>query len=418
MKKKTTLVTLCLLLVMLFQFLPAPQIASAATTCDWAQFVSDVTIPDGTMFKAGESFNKTWRLKNIGTCTWGSDYYLTFVSGEQMSAPASVKFSKTVAPGNTIDLTVTMTAPANAGTYRSYWQLKNAAGVLFGIGSTANKSFWAEIKVAGGGTATGFDFVAESGYATWSSGAGTLSFPGTDGDAKGFVRAIDSPKLENGATDSGPGLLTVPQNVYGGYIRGEYKAFKVQSGDRFQSTINCEYNATSCYVNFRLDYQVGSGAVKNFWSFNERYEGLFYRANLDLSSLAGQDVKFILYVGAVGYATGDRALWGTPRIVRAGSGPTITPSVTPTGTPPTPTNTPNPNSCDRATLSRMLPCPMARSTPPTPPSRKPGASKTSAPAPGPPNTAWSPSAARRWAAWMPTCSRQLALTHLSMSRWI
>ncbi len=348
MNKKTTLVALLLLTVMLFQFFPAPQKVAAATTCDWAQFVADVTIPDGTMFKAGESFNKTWRLKNVGSCTWGSDYQLTFVSGDQMGAPASVKFSKTVAPGQTIDLTVTMTAPANAGTYRSYWQLKNAAGVLFGIGSMANKSFWAEIKVAGGGSATDYDFVAEAGNAAWTSGAGALTFPGTDGDAKGFARKVDSPKLENGTTDSAPGLLTAPQNVYGGYIQGVYPAFKVQSGDRFQSIVNCEYNATSCYVNFRLDYQIGSGAVRTFWSFNERYEGLFYRANLDLSSLAGQDVKFILYVGAAGYATGDRALWGAPRITRSGVGPTITPTFT--GTPPTPTNTPNPSSCDRATF--------------------------------------------------------------------
>jgi hypothetical protein len=40
-----------------------------------------------------------------------------------------------------------MTAPNNAGRYIGYWKFKNASGVLFGIGVTANRSFWVEINV-------------------------------------------------------------------------------------------------------------------------------------------------------------------------------------------------------------------------------------------------------------------------------
>jgi hypothetical protein len=352
MKRVTTFAAVLLLVAILFGMVPASPVA-AATTGDWALFVADVTIPDGTSFKAGDSFNKTWRLRNIGTNTWSTDYSLVFVNGEPMSAPVSLKLPKSVAPGGTVDLTVSMTAPNAAGTYRGNWQLKNAGGVLFGIGATANKSFWVEIKVAGSGDTggSGYDFAANAPSAAWTSGAGALTFPGTEGDAKGFAKKVDAPKLENGSTDTAPGLLLVPQNTYNGYIQAQYPAFRVQSGDRFQSIINCEYNATSCYVNFRLNYQIGSGPVQTFWAFNERYEGLFYRANLDLSALAGQDVKFILFVGAAGYATGDRALWGAPRITRGGTPPIITPTVT--GTPPTPTatNTPNPGtSVCRATF--------------------------------------------------------------------
>jgi hypothetical protein len=354
MNKKYTFVAVLLLLALVFGLVPAAPVA--AVSGDWVQFVSDVTIPDGTSFKAGDAFNKTWRLKNIGSTTWSTDYSLVFVSGEQMSAPASLKLPKSVAPGGTVDLTVSMTAPNAAGTYRGNWQLKTAGGVLFGIGAAANKPFWVEIKVAGSSDTgeTGYDFVAKAAEASWTSGAGALTFPGTDGDAKGFGKKVDSPKLENGSTETTPGLLVAPQNTYNGYIQAQFPAFKVQSGDRFQSIINCEYNATSCYVNFRLNYQIGTGAVQTFWSFNERYEGLFYRANLDLSSLAGQEVKFILYVGAAGYATGDRALWGSPRITRGGgTPPTTVPTVT--GTPPTPTatSTPKPDSstCRAAFIS-------------------------------------------------------------------
>lgn len=345
MKRKYTFAAVLLMLALVFGLVPAAPVAAVAG--DWVQFVADVTIPDGTSFKAGDTFTKTWRLKNIGSTTWTTDYSLVFVSGEQMSAPASLKLPKSVAPGGTVDVTVNMTAPAAAGTYRGNWQLKTAAGVLFGIGAAANKPFWVEIKVAGSGDTggTGYDFVAKAAEASWTSGAGALAFPGTEGDAKGFGNKVDSPKLENGTTDTAPGLLMVPQNTYNGFIQAQFPAFKVQSGDRFQSIINCEYNATSCYVNFRLNYQIGTGPVQTFWSFNERYEGLFYRSNLDLSSLAGQDVKFILYVAAAGYATGDRALWSSPRITRgSGTPPTTVPTVT--GTPPTPTatSTPKPNS--------------------------------------------------------------------------
>jgi hypothetical protein len=346
--KSHKIFAIALLLALLTTALAPAQPASAATICDAAQFVADVTIPDGTSFQAGVSFNKTWRLKNVGTCTWTTSYDLAFVSGDQLGAPASVKLPKSVAPGQTVDVTVTMTAPASAGTYRGYWQLKNASGKLFGIGINANKSFWVEIKVSASSTVSGYDFVANASSAIWASGAGTLAFPGTNNDAKGFGLKLDNPKLENGTTDSVPGLLMVPQNVTNGFIQAMYPAIRIQTGDRFQTTIGCEYGATSCYVNFRLEYQIGSGAPITLWSFNEKYEGMVYRANISLDSLAGKDVKFILRINAAGSAAGDRALWGSPRITR-GSGTVIT--VTPAPGTPTRTPTPVPGACtDRATF--------------------------------------------------------------------
>ena len=70
----------------------------------------------------------------------------------------------------------------------------------------------------------------------------------------------------------------------------------------------------SVSVVFRLDYQIGSGSIQTFWAFVEKYEGQYYQADLDLSSLVGQDIKFILTVLSTGSATGDRALWVGPVI--------------------------------------------------------------------------------------------------------
>src|SRR5215208_1288625 len=353
MKARMQAASTLLLIALVLSFIPAavlPSSAAAAQTCsDWAQFVADVTVPDGSIFDPSQAFTKTWRLRNIGTCTWTTAYTMVFDSGTQMSSTASVPFGTSVAPGGTIDLTVSMTAPNAAGHYIGYWKFKNAAGTLFGIGTAANRSWWVEINVRGTSTTgTAYDFTANAGSATWSSGAGGLSFPGTDGDVKGFAQKLDQPNFESGVVATQPGLLVSPQQITNGFIQARYPDFTVQSGDRFQATVGCQANATSCYVAYRLDYEA-NGVIRTFWTFREKFEGLTYNANLNLSPLAGQTVKFILYVSAWGSPVGDRALWGNPVIARQGV------VITPTGTPPTPTptNTPGPvtvppSACDRA----------------------------------------------------------------------
>jgi hypothetical protein len=344
MKSLSKLVSAVLLLALVLAAFPAIGASTAqAATCDWAQFIADVTVPDGTTYAANATFQKTWRLKNIGTCNWTTSYALVFDSGTQMGAPAALNFPANVAPGQTVDLTLNMTAPNAAGHYFGYWKLRNASGVIFGIGSTANRAFWVEINV-GSPSGTNYDFTANATSAVWSSGAGTLTFPGTDGDAKGFGLTLNNPKFESSAELGTPGLLMSPQNIHNGYIQASYPPQRVQTGDRFRATIGCEFNATNCYVAYRLDYQIGSGPVRTFWTFREKYEGLTYNVNLNLNSLAGYDVRFILFMSAYGPATGDRAIWGNPVITRAG-GTTVT--STP-GTPPTKTATIPPSSCDKA----------------------------------------------------------------------
>ncbi len=326
-----------------------PPVPSA---CDRAQFIADVTVPDGTIFAPGATFAKTWRLKNVGTCTWTTSYALLFDTGDKMSGPDSVNLPRSVAPGQTIDLTLSLTAPAAGGSYRGYWKFKNASGVPFGIGSTGTKSWWVDIRVSGPtatptktpstpGTpapsptpaaGTKYDFAANVCSAVWFSSAGTLPCLGKDGDQKGFVLKVTSPKLENGTTDPRPGLLTFPQNIFNGYIQGIYPPYRVKTGDRFRSIINCEFGASACYVVFRLDYQTGTGPITTFWAFVEKYEGQYYQTDLDLTPLVGQDVKFILTVLATGSPTGDRALWVAPIIYNASVATTNTP-VPPTAAP-------------------------------------------------------------------------------------
>ncbi len=97
----------------------------AVDTGDQAKYVSQ-SIPDGTRFKPGETFTMTWKVENVGKTTWTPDYRLRFFAGNSFGAPNEIPLGSTVAPGETVDLTVEMKAPASNGTYRSDWVLANA----------------------------------------------------------------------------------------------------------------------------------------------------------------------------------------------------------------------------------------------------------------------------------------------------
>ena len=126
----------------------SPTITVTEVPCDRASFISDVTIPDGADIDAGDDFTKTWRLKNTGSCTWTSGYSLIFDHGDSMDGPASQQLtSGTVAPGQTVEISVDLTAPNTPGTYKGYWKLRNPSGVVFGVGSSGDVAFYVEIDV-------------------------------------------------------------------------------------------------------------------------------------------------------------------------------------------------------------------------------------------------------------------------------
>jgi hypothetical protein len=115
--------------------------------CDRAKFVADVTIPDDTLMGPGQAFIKTWDLQNDGSCTWTTSYRIVFDSGDAMEGPAAINLPKNVAPGETIRISMILKTPAGVKTYKGYWMLQNANGAKFGLGSTADKPFWVQIKV-------------------------------------------------------------------------------------------------------------------------------------------------------------------------------------------------------------------------------------------------------------------------------
>jgi hypothetical protein len=137
-----------------YQFLPAP----GETACtNRAGFVADVTIPDNTRLTPGETFLKTWRVRNEGTCTWGPSrqvHSLVFFNGEPMGTTDAAPLPGDVPPGATVDLSISMTAPTTPGRYRSEWMLGvGPEGGMLGVGG--GQPLWVQILVEPGATGAG-----------------------------------------------------------------------------------------------------------------------------------------------------------------------------------------------------------------------------------------------------------------------
>jgi hypothetical protein len=128
---------------------------SSETRCNQAAAAYpkiDITIDDDTEMAPGEEFVKIWRVVNVGYCTWTADYAIVFFSGELMDAPTSLPLSTSVPPNQSVDLSVDMIAPDEAGKYQGNWKLKNAGGELFGIGPSGESPFWLRIQVVSAAT--------------------------------------------------------------------------------------------------------------------------------------------------------------------------------------------------------------------------------------------------------------------------
>lgn len=109
-------------------------LGSTAVGCDNATYLSETKPDDGTQITAGDTFKKGWSFQNTGTCTWNTGYTFAFVTGEQMGGNniAISKDADFTAPGHSQTFIVSLQAPATAGDYKGYWQMKNAQGTPFG----------------------------------------------------------------------------------------------------------------------------------------------------------------------------------------------------------------------------------------------------------------------------------------------
>jgi len=115
-----------------------------------ARFVSDVTLPDGTEVAPGANVVKTWRFRNDATKPWPEGTVLAMVSkkGDKLGAPESTPVP-ICQPGEEVDVSVPLVAPAQAGRYVAYFRLSGPGGKKFG------QRVWAMLTVFDSSSSSG-----------------------------------------------------------------------------------------------------------------------------------------------------------------------------------------------------------------------------------------------------------------------
>ena len=166
---------------------PTPYIPDNPADCtNLAAFVSDVTIPDNTELQGGETFTKTWRVRNAGTCIWWTGYILEHYSENALGAPEYVQLPVTN-PGDTADISIDLVAPGLPGSYRGNFVIKNPAGLIMQVDNDSR--LWLIINV-----------ISAAPSATPTPEAGTdaaPTAPGASGAAKtGCDVTLDAPRTE------------------------------------------------------------------------------------------------------------------------------------------------------------------------------------------------------------------------------
>lgn len=143
-----------------------PPVGTVATSCDNSVYVSDVTIPDGTVIPAGQSFTKTWKVSNNGSCAWTATYQLVFIAGDSLGGKATA-IGVAVSPGQTADVSVVLTSTSAIGTITGTWRLSNEKAQPFGDSLTV-------VISNGAGTSTP---TSAGGAATATPTPTTLAYP-------------------------------------------------------------------------------------------------------------------------------------------------------------------------------------------------------------------------------------------------
>ncbi len=251
-----------------------------------------------------------------------------------MSAPAATNLPAAVPPGATVDVSVQMKSPAADGEYAGNYMLRSDGGILFGTGASHMAPIYVSIEVVTLQVIPGlifggdiimlpfetlvYDFGANYCIGNWrnASDPGFLACPGTKTDASGFVVSTDSPKLQDGNTVNGVGLLTHPQWIDGGSISGTFPLFTVENGMKFRATLGCGFGGAACNVRFFLRYRVEGGTLKTLNQWDIKYADAPVKIDQDLSALAGKKVNFVLQVVTNGSSAQDWAYWVNPRVVK------------------------------------------------------------------------------------------------------
>jgi hypothetical protein len=100
-----------------------------STPSSYSCLITSQQVADGTKFALNEDFDAKWTVKNTGSETWdASEIDYRYVSGTSMHKFAAVfDFPSSVAPNESITITVDMAAPSTAAHYETFWAISRSS---------------------------------------------------------------------------------------------------------------------------------------------------------------------------------------------------------------------------------------------------------------------------------------------------
>jgi hypothetical protein len=115
--------------------------------CNAAEYIQDVSIPDGTLLRPGQKFTKVWEFRNVGNCTWTKSYAVVLVYGNPMGVASPVPLRQEVHPGEKVEISLNMMAPYIPACWVGWWKFQDDKGNRFGIGFGFQEIFWIKIGI-------------------------------------------------------------------------------------------------------------------------------------------------------------------------------------------------------------------------------------------------------------------------------
>ena len=291
---------------------PTATFTSTPARCNWVSFVKDMTVSEGALFPSDSQFTKVWRIKNIGSCDWTESYSLIYFDGKKMGG-AAITLPKKVAPGESIDLALTLKVPTEKGAFNGWWIMADANGKTFGYGTKADTPLLVSIRVTDEVPPYQYDLSTNFSSATWKTDTTTLYPNGSPKGYPNYVQYTNLFRMETDILEDEPAILV---NVAAGErVRGLYPSYLVQTGDHFVAEIGCVFGIKDCKMKMVLAYRVeGTDVRVDLGEWLEVYDGKNTLIDIDLSGLVGQQVKFVLDMEAKSKSDTNQVFWFLPSI--------------------------------------------------------------------------------------------------------
>jgi hypothetical protein len=111
---------------------PTLESTPTANPCYNLLYIKDVTIPDNTQMKPGETFTKTWLVQNTGGCAWRAGFTFQHAGGDLMRG-STVTLTEAIQTGSKREISVQLVVPnGQNGLIQSAWRMADDSGSFFG----------------------------------------------------------------------------------------------------------------------------------------------------------------------------------------------------------------------------------------------------------------------------------------------